>query len=337
MSTKIEDLLADESFQQWFFRTDENAILDWEERVADDAECAARAQEAFAVLEYLSLQLPPEAVQQRLAALQERLRASPVRVTWYRRPAVWRVAAVLMLISAGWLWLFNNNEIAPENQPLAVIENPLPAAVSVCNLPDGTVVRLKTGSILRLDDAYNVKERRVFLVGEGYFEVAKDPEHPFSVVTGDVVTTALGTTFNVRAYPDEPQVKVVLIEGRVRVQKEHDGHAQRLKDLEPGKALVVEPTTLEYTEQVADPAATRWKDGWVLTFRDTPFAEMVKVLETYYQVQIVGYEGSALEQQRITAEFDRSTPISEVLGSLAFTLHLTYSVENKRIVIQYLN
>jgi transmembrane sensor len=84
-------------------------------------------------------------------------------------------------------------------------------------LPDGTKVWLNNASQLRYPVDFIGKERLVELTGEGYFEVAGDPSKPFVVKVGDQTIRVLGTIFNITAYPEDPTIRTVLVEGTVKV------------------------------------------------------------------------------------------------------------------------
>lgn len=82
-------------------------------------------------------------------------------------------------------------------------------------LPDGTKVRLNGDSQLRYGSNFNGKQRQVELIGEAYFEVAKDAQSPFIVNARDIQVRALGTSFNVQSYPDEESIYTYLSEGSI--------------------------------------------------------------------------------------------------------------------------
>jgi ferric-dicitrate binding protein FerR (iron transport regulator) len=85
-------------------------------------------------------------------------------------------------------------------------------------LPDGTKVWLNAASSLKFPSTFKeLKNRKVELTGEGYFEVAKDKAHPFIVATSKQEVEVLGTHFNINSYADEPNTKTTLLEGSVRV------------------------------------------------------------------------------------------------------------------------
>ena len=97
------------------------------------------------------------------------------------------------------------------------MEVPLGSQTKVI-LPDSSVVCLNSGSVLKYDPAFlRKKSREVYLIGEGYFEVQKNPEKPFIVHADDINVKVLGTVFNVRSYPEDSEIEVSLIKGKVNV------------------------------------------------------------------------------------------------------------------------
>ena len=108
------------------------------------------------------------------------------------------------------------------------IEAPYGAKIAM-NLADGTKVWLNAGSKITYDNSFNSSNRRIQLVGEGYFKVAKNAELPFVVEAGEVAVKAVGTAFNVKAYPDENLLETTLVEGKVDVSMGSD-HVLLLPD-----------------------------------------------------------------------------------------------------------
>jgi transmembrane sensor len=85
-------------------------------------------------------------------------------------------------------------------------------------LPDGSAFQLAPMSVLRVPAAYGAPERVVELEGDGYFNVAHDPAHPFSVRTARTTIRDVGTRFIVRARPTESRVEVAVAEGEVSIE-----------------------------------------------------------------------------------------------------------------------
>lgn len=151
-------------------------------------------------------------------------------------------------------------------------------------LPDGTKVVLNAGSRLVYPEVFKDKNREVLLVGEAFFDVEHDSEHPFVVQTTDIRIQVLGTRFNVSAYPADKTIETVLTEGKVRLEKNNAGIFSESIDLNPNelasfnkstkKALVLSVDTENYT---------LWKDG-LFKFESTDLNRIVKKLERYYNI-----------------------------------------------------
>ena len=86
-------------------------------------------------------------------------------------------------------------------------------------MPDGTIVILNAGSRIIYPQNFGVYNRDVELQGEGYFEVARNIEMPFYVKTKELQVRVLGTKFNFRDYPEDKEVVVSLLEGRIVLNK----------------------------------------------------------------------------------------------------------------------
>jgi ferric-dicitrate binding protein FerR (iron transport regulator) len=151
-------------------------------------------------------------------------------------------------------------------------------------LPDGTKVLLNQSSTLTYNTRF--KQRNVQLEGEAFFEVAPMPSRPFRITSGEVVTTVLGTAFNVRAYPQEKKVEVAVQEGRVQVEASSEQTTQAPVQLSPGEAVrydrqaqALEPAEVEIEN------ITVWKST-SLAFEDEAFTDIASRLERYFNVEI---------------------------------------------------
>ena len=86
---------------------------------------------------------------------------------------------------------------------------------TVVELSDGSVVHLNYGSRMKYPQNFSGETRSVVLTGEGYFKVAHNPDKPFVVSTGIIDVIAVGTIFNVNAYPENNNIATTLVEGKV--------------------------------------------------------------------------------------------------------------------------
>ncbi len=190
-------------------------------------------------------------------------------------------------------------------------------------LPDGTKVWLNSMSSLKFPAAFTGKERRVELSGEGYFEVSKNKEMPFTVKASEVDVRVLGTQFNISAYEDEKLIKTTLIEGSVKIAR-----GNHTKMLVPGMQAICDGTdNIKITDADAGEAVA-WKNGYFL-FRNEPIEDLMLTISRWYDVD-VKYEGS-MEGKVFGGKFSKKGSLSELLKSLELTGTVKFKAEGRRI------
>lgn len=344
----IEHLVTDESFLNFYFQHNETDGLDWEDWQADNSERQALVKEAFLFIDCLSLKFDKTQVKEKLRDFQLRLSdneiIAPQRVQRINSPLKWvlKIAAAVAVLIVAVLFIstksFKNiakNIVHTEggiSLTSQYVENKSIAKVSVYELSDGSIVRLNTGSSIRLAADYGKNSRDLYLEGEAYFEVAKDASKPFRVYASYSVTTALGTAFTVRAIKGETAVKVILLEGKVRV--ENTQKSTPSVELTPKQQVLLEADKISPVENIANiDALTRWKDGYVMTFRETPFTDVIKIVSANYKTPITGFEHTPLANAKITAEFDKATPLLSVMEALAFANGFTFFEKNDTLFL----
>ncbi|WP_316817519.1 FecR family protein [Pedobacter nyackensis] len=203
-------------------------------------------------------------------------------------------------------------------------------------LPDGTKVLLNAASVLTFPTSFTtVKERRVQLKGEAYFEVAKvmmkdkelkSKEHrmPFIVVTNKEEIKVLGTHFNVNSYVDEPVSRTTLVEGSVMVDA--FGASQMLT---PGNQAVAGNGTLTVAEANMEEVLA-WKNGSFM-FESEDIASVMRKISRWYDVDVV-YEG-AIPKDRFGGTVSRFSNVSKVLSKLELTNKVHFRIEGRRIIV----
>ncbi len=151
-------------------------------------------------------------------------------------------------------------------------------------LPDGTEVVLGAGSTLRHPRAFVDRSREVNLEGEAYFTVEHDERRPFRVWAGDLVATALGTEFLVRAYPENPGARVVVRSGSVALRSiETKDSAQSGRVVRPGELGRIDAHGVPRVEQADTAAYFAWTTG-TLVFDGTPLREALPQLSRWYDL-----------------------------------------------------
>lgn len=194
-------------------------------------------------------------------------------------------------------------------------------------LADGTHAWLNSASSITFPTSFgNLENRIVTITGEVYFEVAKDPAHPFIVMARNQRVEVLGTHFNISSYSDEPAIKTTLAEGSIKLSLL--GVSKQLF-LKPGhQALAsgqhIEVKDVDVNEMLA------WKNGY-FQFNDEPINMVMQKLSRWYDTEIV-YKGP-LPTDNINGKISRNKNISQVLKALEATKTVHFKVEGRRITV----
>jgi ferric-dicitrate binding protein FerR (iron transport regulator) len=193
-------------------------------------------------------------------------------------------------------------------------------------LPDGSKVWLNSASSLKFPTAFYGKERQVELTGEGYFEVAKNANTPFSVTVNQMKIDVLGTHFNIMAYNDEKTMNTTLLEGAVTVS---DGEME--KKLIPGQQAIVNEATRQMSVGQADILkAIAWKNG-LFEFDNTDLSTIMRQLARWYDIEIV-YEVTP-EKTALGGSISRNLSLKEVLNMLEANGINHFNIEGKKIFV----
>ncbi|WP_186755236.1 FecR family protein [Echinicola salinicaeni] len=196
-------------------------------------------------------------------------------------------------------------------------------------LPDGTMAYLNSGSQIRYDKDFGIKHRELFLEGEAFFEVAKNKRIPFKVKSGDVVTEAVGTAFNVKAF-DRKDIGVQLTEGKVKVYPFNKPDEELL--LMPGEQVVYQEGESPKKDRFDLDYYPFWVEG-TLCFDKARLSEAVGLLERWYGVKIEVH--NAPENEFSFSGKYRKATLEHVLESMSHSLHLNYKIENKNVTLKF--
>lgn len=192
-------------------------------------------------------------------------------------------------------------------------------------LPDGTSIVLNSGSQLSYGSDFGRHERRVWLSGEGYFEVARDERHTFVVSAGGLEVKVLGTVFNLSAYEDEDQVEVVLLEGKVSVFAPDGPHT-----LQPGDKLSYDKQTrVLNTAKVHSADYVEWTQG-NLYFERESLRHIMQRLSRIYNVDI-RFASDSLPDEYFTGTIP-GNDLLNALNILTLGTNLTYEMQGSTIV-----
>ena len=198
-------------------------------------------------------------------------------------------------------------------------------------LPDSTTVFLNAESRLRFPDRFVPgSERIVYLSGEAYFDVKRDPRSPFLVCLEHSAVKVTGTSFNVKAYPDDTNEATTLISGTVSMGI---GTTEQWIVLKPGEQGYYDATRKTLLQQTVDVNYyTAWKDG-VFAFYRQPLEEVMKTLGCWYLFD-THYQNEALKSILYTGKINRHASIREGLHTFELMDELTFDIKGKEVIVR---
>jgi ferric-dicitrate binding protein FerR (iron transport regulator) len=194
--------------------------------------------------------------------------------------------------------------------------------VATVDLPDGSRVYLNKGAEITYSEAFK-NQRAVELKGEAFFEVMSDPRNPFTVRSGEMLITVLGTSFNVKQLDSSSDVEVYVKTGKVKLSLEASDQFIQLESEEFG---IIENRSLSFSPQ-EDPNYISWKTK-DFKFVNSALMEVLQELEESYHVDIHA-EDVDLTEMRITTSYSGQSidAILETIGT-AFELNISNKENN---------
>lgn len=342
-----EDFLKDEFFVKWVLNPDIEADHFWKNWIENNparVEELSRAQHLVRSLEYVAIEKPEKKdyirVFENVLDFNNQTTSQKQQRYIENTPVFWKsaykiAAAVALLILAGWFWYGQLIQTDPDSTVAAgeMVTKVSPnGRKTTVKLPDGTIVALNSGSSLTYAKHFGPTDRKVKLTGEAIFDVQKDPSRPFVVNSGAISTTALGTSFNVRAYEDEELVVVSLATGKVLVEGLDKADRVEKFYLEPGQGVSFSKANHTMVKGEFDiEQAFAWNRG-VMVFENANMKTVLKELERWYGVSF-DVSGSLAQRWNYTGKFEKQS-LENVLRNLSFSQKFEYSIKNKTVNIK---
>lgn len=195
-------------------------------------------------------------------------------------------------------------------------------------LADGTLVYLNSATRMKYPVKFDEKERKVYLSGEAYFEVAKDPERPFFVEMEGVEVRVYGTSFNVNTH-QKGNVQTVLVKGSIGVKVLSSGMESMIR---PGQmAEFKQGNTKVDVKDVNVAVYTDWKDG-IFRFENQRLEDILTVLSNWYDVDIF-YQTVSVKELHFSGYMERYKDVSVILEAITLSTGVTFSIQGKTIVV----
>lgn len=311
--TEIVEFLTDQSFQLWILsKIDEQG---WEEWTLENQQRAKLVQDARLLL--LAMKVPENTIppSELNTALQLTWDKIEERKNQFKSPKTSKIfylkkywlSGVAATFFIGFMAIcFYNNQIGTsktvvtykeliiENKEGLVEQTNNSDKSQIITLSDGSSVLLQPNSKLSYPKIFTGSERKVYLSGEAFFEISKNRKKPFFVYANEIVTKVVGTSFRVKAYPDQPSVEVLVRTGKVKVKSNELILNSEEKEivLLPNQALRFLRSNLkfnkinnitidkEFTESIGNIEQLSFE------FDDIPVSQIFKTIEQAYLVDI---------------------------------------------------
>ena len=238
-----------------------------------------------------------------------------------------RIAAILIIpLFILTVYLFVKDIDYSRNEGSVVVEHEIHTKAGTRTkvvLEDGTIVWLHDGTTLTYPDRFDKQKRQVFVDGEAYFEVAKNPKRPFIVANPMMKTIVTGTKFNLNAYSSDNYFEVTLQEGKVHLQ--HDNHTYKL---EPGQQIQYDKQSGNLSCREVDPSISfAWIKG-KLILQDEALGIAAKKLSRWYNIDVVLLDPE-LKDFLLTATIQDEKP-EQTFKLISLAVPISYVIKTTR-------
>lgn len=360
-----EDFLEDKSFQSYVRKEKEEDILFWENWIAQKPDNLAEFRKACQLMYNIQDVYSTSDASDKQKELNRLLKSinnqeSDQDIFRQYRLEQWIRYAAIFILLLGIAFLFrtlNRNKSAAETEKFAYKEITIPKGKRFhLQLSDGTHIWVNSESTIRYPEVFSGDDRKVYLEGEAYFDVTEDKEKPFYVYAGEVRVKVLGTSFNVRSYPEDNFIEATLETGIINIERLNpENSSDEIITMVPNQKVILykagyaienpveKNSTTEKLVKIESKNAviatniktdiyTSWKDE-KLVFRGETLGKLKFRLERWYNVPIVVKSPELLEK-KFTGTFENE-PIHEALKALSVASELEFEIKNDTVFLMH--
>ncbi|ODS79454.1 MAG: hypothetical protein ABS46_15885 [Cytophagaceae bacterium SCN 52-12] len=341
-----EDFATDDFFREWVFAKRSDANIFWTKWVKEHPEKREEVIQAIMLLKILQSEeneLSPAEIGNAIERTLHKIgknnpgrisRTPPAYQKWFRY-----AAAALILVLIGWAGSKNSWNRA--NDPAGLAIRPGEDWLTYENTGQGErQVTLEDGSRAVLDPESSIRVRRqwhgerlVVLLGGAFFDVVKNPDRPFKVLTENVVTQVLGTSFKVATDPVTRQTKVRVVTGKVEVSARNKPLPGPNTILYPNQEIVYSQDDEVMQKAVVEhPVEVRKSEQREFVYEGVPIGQIFDELEKRYAVKI-RYDRETLADCQITASFSNES-FWEILSLVCRPVRATAEEKDGEIFIR---
>jgi ferric-dicitrate binding protein FerR (iron transport regulator) len=336
---QLAKLMSDDSFIQWI-KEDKPFNSKWHDKLINDNEFGYLVNEAEELLSEFKIR-PKKICAETLNRIKDKIDKQidivPSYHPYYHRKSLIRyrwVAIIVFFVSIAVLIGFYTNRSIGIASGITeqVIKSTTKGQKLTVYLPDGSKVKLNFNTEICFAPYFNDTSRIVYLKGEAFFEVEKDPTRPFTVISGDISTRALGTAFNIDASSSGEKIYVTLARGKVVVTQGSSLGESKAIYLNPGEQLTFNAKTKsENVKNVDLDDVLAWTDGKII-FKNADKAEVFERLSDWYGVEFDYRENRHNTDWHYTGEFDNES-LFNVLTSIGHVKKFSFQIEKDTVSI----
>ncbi|MDR7208712.1 FecR family protein [Flavobacterium piscis] len=350
---EIEDFLSDESFRTWILsRVDEHGWEEWtlenqqRAKLVADARLLLLAMKVpYTIISSSELNTALQSTWVKIEEIENGNKSTKINAGRYLKKYWLTGVAAAMFFAFFSVWFYKNQfrtnhtavtykELVNDSNEGLVEQTNNSNKPQVITLSDGSSVLLQPNSKLSYPKIFTGNKRKVYLSGEGFFEISKNSHKPFFVYANEIITKVVGTSFRVKAYPDQPNIEVLVRTGKVRVSSNKlAANSDRKKEvvLLPNEALRFFRSDLSFnkiTNIIEDKTLTS-NTGNIeqlsFEFTDIPVDQIFKTIEQAYLVDI-DFPKDKLKDCHLTASLS-DQPLSEKLKIICKSIGIDTSFE----------
>lgn len=354
----ISDFVIDEDFIRWVHERREEDNLFWNgwlQQHPDKHLVIATARRIVESIQFKQTAIDEQTVELEVNRLLHTIRKEPVERVSPKGMVIsfkwWYAAAAVLLLSAtgSWYFFFRNNSVPVFAYTSMVAAKQLIEHINtsgkplVLTLPDGSRITLASGSRVSYahtfgsaDTAKNGVTRDVYLLGEAFFEVTKNPHRPFRVFANEIVTKVLGTSFTVRSFEKDTTIQVIVRTGKVSVYAQPAAVSAAKSEiiLTPNQQLVYERSQQKFQKvllnnpaMIMPPVAEK-----TLVYDEAPLDQVFSDLSKAYGINIV-FDNDLLKKCTVTADLTNES-FYRKLVLICGAIDAHYEVIDGQVVIE---
>ncbi|NJN27248.1 MAG: DUF4974 domain-containing protein [Cyclobacteriaceae bacterium] len=274
--------------------------------------------------------------QKEIAQHEQRSFEGRKKIRRFKIPYLLKIAAAVSVVISSFIVIRElvspfQASVQPTEVKTMIKENPAGIKTQIV-LPDSSIVHLNSESQLRYTSNFGSANRELFLEGEAFFVVKKHNDLPFKVHSAGKIVEAHGTEFNVKALPNEQEIRIALVEGVVSVVNEQNKAGQdAMVVLKPGEMLYANLKSGKQSISSLNMDELLWRQG-IIHFKNASMDEVVQELERWFGVKFL-IKGNMTKDWNYTGEFANES-LENILNSIGYSKKFYFDIDQTKVYVK---